>query len=199
MTDEVVTAPEDVTPREALELMYDHKIERVPIVDDENRLVGLVTMQGILQRREYDQAARADDGSLRCGAAVGPFEMDRAQVADEAGVDILFIDCAHAHNANVIESAREIKAEVDADVVVGNIGTREAAEAVVDFADGVKVGIGPGSICTTRVVTGAGMPRSPPSRRSLTWRASTTCRSSPTVASATPGTPSRPSPRVRTR
>jgi len=159
MTDEVVTAPEDVTPREALELMYDHKIERVPIVDDENRLVGLVTMQGILQRREYDQAARADDGSLRCGAAVGPFEMDRAQVADEAGVDILFIDCAHAHNANVIESAREIKAEVDADVVVGNIGTREAAEAVVDFADGVKVGIGPGSICTTRVVTGAGMPQ----------------------------------------
>jgi IMP dehydrogenase len=159
MTDEVVTAPEDVTPREALELMYDHKIERVPIVDDENRLVGLVTMQGILQRREYDQAARADDGSLRCGAAVGPFEMDRAQVADEAGADILFIDCAHAHNANVIESAREIKAEVDADVVVGNIGTREAAEAVVDFADGVKVGIGPGSICTTRVVTGAGMPQ----------------------------------------
>ncbi|MDS0221404.1 IMP dehydrogenase [Haloarcula sp. S1AR25-5A] len=159
MTDEVVTAPEDVTPREALELMYDHKIERVPIVDDENRLVGLVTMQGILQRREYDQAARADDGSLRCGAAVGPFEMDRAQVADEAGADILFIDCAHAHNANVIESAREIKAEVEADVVVGNIGTREAAEAVVDFADGVKVGIGPGSICTTRVVTGAGMPQ----------------------------------------
>ncbi|MDT3435219.1 IMP dehydrogenase [Haloarcula sp. 1CSR25-25] len=159
MTDEVVTAPEDVTPREALELMYDHKIERVPIVDAENRLVGLVTMQGILQRREYDQAARADDGSLRCGAAVGPFEMDRAQVADEAGADILFIDCAHAHNANVIESAREIKAEVDADVVVGNVGTREAAEAVIDFADGVKVGIGPGSICTTRVVTGAGMPQ----------------------------------------
>jgi len=159
MTDEVVTAPEDVTPREALELMYDHKIERVPIIDEDNRLVGLVTMQGILQRREYDEAARAEDGSLRCGAAVGPFEMDRAQAADEAGADILFIDCAHAHNANVIESAREIKDEVAADVVVGNIGTREAAEAVVGFADGVKVGIGPGSICTTRVVTGAGMPQ----------------------------------------
>ncbi|MBV0903183.1 IMP dehydrogenase [Haloarcula salina] len=159
MTDEVVTAPEDVTPREALELMYDHKIERVPIIDDENRLVGLVTMQGILQRREYDQAARDHDGALRCGAAVGPFEVERAQTADEAGVDVLFIDCAHAHNANVIDSAREIKAEVEADVVVGNIGTREAAEAVVDFADGVKVGIGPGSICTTRVVTGSGMPQ----------------------------------------
>ncbi|PSP83232.1 IMP dehydrogenase [Halobacteriales archaeon QS_1_68_17] len=159
MTDEVITAPEDVTAREALELMYEHKIERVPIVDDENRLIGLVTMQGILQRREYDQAARDDDGRLRVGVAVGPFEEERAAAADEAGADVLFIDCAHAHNRNVIESARDIKAAVEADVVVGNIGTREAAADVVEFADGVKVGIGPGSICTTRVVTGAGMPQ----------------------------------------
>jgi len=159
MTDEVITASEGVTARDALELMYDHKIERVPIVDDENRLVGLVTMQGILQRREHENAARDDDGALRIGVAVGPFEDDRARTADEAGADVLFIDCAHAHNRNVIDSAREIKESVDADVVVGNVGTREAAEAVVDFADGVKVGIGPGSICTTRVVTGAGMPQ----------------------------------------
>jgi len=159
MTDEVITASEGVTARDALELMYDHKIERVPIVDDENRLVGLVTMQGILQRREHENAARDADGSLRLGVAVGPFEDDRARAADEAGADVLFIDCAHAHNQDVIDSAREIKAGVEADVVVGNIGTREAAEAVVDFADGVKVGIGPGSICTTRVVTGAGMPQ----------------------------------------
>jgi IMP dehydrogenase len=159
MTDEVITAGEDVSPREALELMYEHKIERVPIVDDENRLAGLVTMAGILQRREYDDAARDENGHLRAGVAVGPFEADRALAADEAGVDVLFIDCAHAHNANVIESAREIKSEVDADVVVGNVGTREAAEDVVDFADGIKVGIGPGSICTTRVVSGAGMPQ----------------------------------------
>jgi IMP dehydrogenase len=159
MTDEVITAGEDVTPREALELMYEHKIERVPIVDDDNHLTGLMTMAGILQRREYDRAVRDHDGHLRVGAAVGPFETDRAQAADEAGADILFIDCAHAHNANVIDSAREIKGEVEADVVVGNIGTREAAEDVVDFADGVKVGIGPGSICTTRVVTGSGMPQ----------------------------------------
>jgi IMP dehydrogenase len=159
MTDEVITAGESVTPRDALELMYDHKIERVPIVDAENRLVGLVTMQGILQRREYETAARDADGALRVGAAVGPFEDERAVAADEAGVDVLFIDCAHAHNLNVIESAEAIKGTVDADVVVGNIGTREAAEACVDFADGVKVGIGPGSICTTRVVSGAGMPQ----------------------------------------
>jgi IMP dehydrogenase len=159
MTDEVITAGEDVSPREALELMYEHKIERVPIVDDDNRLMGLMTMAGILQRREYDNAVRDGNGHLRMGVAVGPFELDRAQAADEAGADIVFIDCAHAHNANVIESAREIKAEVEADVVVGNIGTREAAADVVDFADGVKVGIGPGSICTTRVVTGSGMPQ----------------------------------------
>ncbi len=159
MTDEVITAPEDVDAREAFDLMYEHKIERVPVVDDENLLVGLVTMQGILQRREYKQAVRDDDGRLRCGVAVSPFEPERAVAADEAGADVLFIDTAHAHNLNVIDGAREIKEAVDADVVVGNVGTREAAEDLVDFADGIKVGIGPGSICTTRVVSGAGMPQ----------------------------------------
>jgi IMP dehydrogenase len=159
MTDEVVTASLTVDARDALELMYDHKIERVPLVDKSNRLVGLITMQGILQRRQHEDAVRDDDGRLRVGVAVGPFETDRAVAADEAGADILFIDCAHAHNLNVLDSAREIKATVGADVVVGNIGTREAAEAAVEFADGLKVGIGPGSICTTRVVSGAGMPQ----------------------------------------
>ena len=159
MTDEVITASEEITPREALELMYEHKIERVPIVDEQNRLTGLMTMAGILQRRQFDRAARDHDGHLRVGVAVGPFETDRAAAADDAGADVLFIDCAHAHNSNVIGSARDIEATVDAEVVVGNIGTREAARDVVDFADGVKVGIGPGSICTTRIVTGAGMPQ----------------------------------------
>jgi IMP dehydrogenase len=159
MTDEVITASRDVTAREALELMYEHKIERVPIVDGGNRLIGLVTMQGILQRREYDDAARDEEGRLRVGVAVGPFEEDRARAAATADADVLFIDCAHAHNLDVLDSAREIKAAVEPDIVVGNIGTREAAEDVADFADGVKVGIGPGSICTTRVVTGAGMPQ----------------------------------------
>jgi IMP dehydrogenase len=159
MTDEVITAPRDVGARAALELMYDHKIERVPIVDDDDGLVGLVTMQGILQRREHENAARDDSGRLRVGVAVGPFETDRAAAADDAGADVLFIDCAHAHNLDVLDSARDIKRSVDADVVVGNIGTKEAAEAAVDFADGLKVGIGPGSICTTRVVSGSGMPQ----------------------------------------
>ncbi|WIV68156.1 IMP dehydrogenase [Natrialbaceae archaeon AArc-T1-2] len=159
MTDEVITAPEDIDAREAFDLMYDHKIERVPVVDEENLLVGLVTMQGILQRREYKQAARDEAGRLRCGAAVSPFEPERATAADEAGADVLFIDTAHAHNRNVIDGAREIKESVDADVVVGNVGTREAAADLIDFADGIKVGIGPGSICTTRVVSGAGMPQ----------------------------------------
>ena len=159
MTDEVITADPDVEVRDALELMYDHKIERVPLVDDDERLVGLITMQSILQRRRHPNAARDEDGLLRVGVAVGPFEDDRAEAAAEAGADVLFIDCAHAHNQNVISSAREIAQSVDSDVVVGNIGTREAAEELVDFADGLKVGIGPGSICTTRVVTGAGMPQ----------------------------------------
>ncbi|WP_137286791.1 IMP dehydrogenase [Halorussus salinisoli] len=159
MTDEVVTAGEDVTAREALELMYEHKIERVPIVDEDGHLTGLVTMQGILQRREYQDAVRDENDHLRVGVAVGPFEEERAVATDEAGADVLFIDCAHAHNMNVIEGARAIKAQVEADVVVGNVGTREAAEDIVDFADGIKVGIGPGSICTTRVVSGAGMPQ----------------------------------------
>ncbi len=159
MTDEVITVREDVTPREALELMYEHKIERVPIVDETDRLQGLITMAGILQRREYDQAARDPQGHLRVGAAVGPFEADRARAADEAGADILFIDTAHAHNRAVIDGAQEITDAVEADVVVGNVGTREAAAELVEFADGIKVGIGPGSICTTRVVTGTGMPQ----------------------------------------
>ncbi len=159
MTDEVITAPEGVDAREAFDLMYEHKIERVPVVDDENLLVGLVTMKGILQRREYKQAARDEDGKLRCGVAVGPFESERAIAADDAGADVLFIDCAHAHNLNVVDGARDIGSRVEADVVVGNVGTREAAEDLVGFADGIKVGIGPGSICTTRVVSGAGMPQ----------------------------------------
>ncbi|MEY7849747.1 IMP dehydrogenase [Natrarchaeobius sp. A-rgal3] len=159
MTDEVITAPTDIGARDAFDLMYDHKIERVPVVDDENLLVGLVTMQGILQRREYKEAVRDDDGRLRLGVAVSPFELERAEAADDADADVLFIDTAHAHNMNVIDGAREIDEAVEADIVVGNVGTREAAAELVDFADGIKVGIGPGSICTTRVVSGSGMPQ----------------------------------------
>ncbi len=159
MTDEVITAETGIATRDALELMYEHKIERVPIVDGADELVGLVTMQSILQRRAYPEAARDARDRLLVGAAVGPFELERAEAADAAGADVIFIDCAHAHNLNVIDTAEQIVAEVDADVVIGNIGTREAAEAVCPFADGVKVGIGPGSICTTRVVSGAGMPQ----------------------------------------
>ncbi len=159
MTDEVVTAPPDVTVREAFDLMYEHKIERLPIVDAENRLTGLVTLKGVLKRQEHTNAVRDADGRLRVGVAVGPFETERARRADEAGADVLFIDCAHAHNQNVIDSAEEIAAQVEAEIVIGNIATREAAEDLIHIADGLKVGIGPGSICTTRVVSGAGMPQ----------------------------------------
>ncbi|PSQ41079.1 IMP dehydrogenase [Halobacteriales archaeon QS_9_68_42] len=146
---DVVTADPDQRVRDVDAMMERKGVSGAPVVDDDDTV----------PRREYDDAARADDGSLVVGAAVGPFETERARAADEAGADVLFIDCAHAHNLDVIDSARDIKAEVEADVVVGNVGTREAAEAVVDFADGIKVGIGPGSICTTRVVSGSGMPQ----------------------------------------
>ena len=159
MTKKVITASKDITSRDALNLMYENKIERVPIVDSKDHLVGLVTMQGILQSREYESASRDKKGLLQVGVAIGPFDEPRALAAQDAGADILFIDCAHAHNESVIESAHNITKKVNIDVVVGNIGTRDAAEDLSTFADGLKVGIGPGSICTTRVVTGVGVPQ----------------------------------------
>ncbi|MFB6077115.1 MAG: IMP dehydrogenase [Candidatus Nanohaloarchaea archaeon] len=159
MTGSVITAEPDVTPGEALEMMYDHKVERIPVVDDEGRLTGIVTMKDILERREFEEAVRDDDGLFRVGVAIGVDDYDRAERADGAGADILFIDTAHAHNEAVIDFAADLRDTVDADIVVGNIATREAAEDLVDVADGLKVGVGPGSICTTRVVAGAGVPQ----------------------------------------
>ncbi|MFP4631842.1 MAG: IMP dehydrogenase [Halobacteriales archaeon] len=158
MTEDVVTVTEDVETDEALELMHEHRVERLPVVDS-GEVVGIVTMDSILRRREHDDAVVDDDGGLAVAAAVSPFDVERAVVLDDAGADVLMVDTAHAHNVNVVEGAREISADVDADVVVGNVATPEAAEDVVGFADAVKVGVGPGSICTTRVVTGAGMPQ----------------------------------------
>ncbi|MDY6774972.1 MAG: IMP dehydrogenase [Halobacteria archaeon] len=160
MTRDVVTVDEGIDPDEALELMYENGVERLPVVEDGGETVeGIITMRSILRRREYPDATRDDDGHLAVAAAVSPFKTDRALKLDEAGADVLMVDTAHAHNMNVVEGAREIKQKVDADVVVGNIATSEAAEELVEFADGLKVGVGPGSICTTRVVAGSGMPQ----------------------------------------
>jgi len=116
-------------------------------------------MQDLLERQQYPHANLDRYGNLRVAAAVGPFDINRAKMLDEAGCDALIADCAHGHNLNVVKSVKEIKKSVSCDVIAGNIATGEAAEELCSFVDGVKVGIGPGSICTTRVVAGVGVPQ----------------------------------------
>ena len=159
MTREPITAPEDITTDEALELMYTNKVERLPVVDHQGRLIGLITIQDILEKRQYPNASRDKAGKLRVAAAVGPFDFDRAVLLEECGADALVVDCAHGHNMNVVRAVRDIKGSIKADVIAGNIATSKAALDLVDTVDGLKVGIGPGSICTTRIVAGVGVPQ----------------------------------------
>ncbi|MFA5237152.1 MAG: IMP dehydrogenase [Methanoregula sp.] len=160
MTKKPITADEDITPEKALEVMYTNKVERLPVADKNGRLIGIITMQDILEKRQYPRATRDRKGNLRVAAAVGPFDFTRATLLDEHGVDALVVDCAHGHNMNVVGAVKNIKGSVSAEVIAGNIATRQAAEAVVDAnVDGIKVGIGPGSICTTRIVAGTGVPQ----------------------------------------
>ncbi|MDO9538706.1 MAG: IMP dehydrogenase [Methanocalculus sp.] len=159
MTRDPFTVGEDVTPEQALELMYAKKVERLPVLNRKGSLLGIVTMQDILQKRQFPRANRDENGRLRVAAAVGPFDFERAMLLDEAGVDALVIDCAHGHNMMVVKAVREIKASAKADCIAGNIATGKAASEFVDVVDGIKVGIGPGSICTTRVVAGVGVPQ----------------------------------------
>ncbi|HQK54979.1 MAG TPA: IMP dehydrogenase [Methanolinea sp.] len=159
MTRQPITAGEDISMEQALETMYTNKVERLPVVDKGGRLLGIITMQDILEKRQYPNATRDAKKRLRVAAAVGPFDISRAHLLDECGVDALVVDCAHGHNLNVVKAIRDIKGSVKADVVAGNIATREAAEDLIDTVDGLKVGIGPGSICTTRIVAGVGVPQ----------------------------------------
>jgi IMP dehydrogenase len=129
------------------------------VINEKGNLVGIILMQNILEHRQYPKAVRNAGDQLRVAAAVGPFDIERAMALDKAGVDAICVDCAHAHNMRVVESAKRIKKMVSADVVVGNIATKEAAEELACFADGIKVGVGPGSICTTRIVAGVGVPQ----------------------------------------
>ena len=116
-------------------------------------------MQDLLEKSQFPGAVRDDKGNLRVAAAVGPFDQKRASMLADAGADAIVVDCAHGHNLNVVKAVKEIKASLSCDVVAGNIATRAAAEALSDTVDGLKVGIGPGSICTTRVVAGVGVPQ----------------------------------------
>ncbi|MDD4136967.1 MAG: IMP dehydrogenase [Methanoregula sp.] len=160
MTKNPIVANEDITAEKALEIMYTNKVERLPVVNAKGKLIGIITMQDILEKRQYPRASRDATGNLRVAAAVGPFDFERAGLLDQNGVDALVVDCAHGHNMKVVAAVREIKGSVKADVIAGNIATREAALALLDAGvDGIKVGIGPGSICTTRIVAGTGVPQ----------------------------------------
>jgi len=140
--------------------MYTNKVERLPVVDDKGKLIGIITMQDILEKRQYPNASRDANGQLRVAAAVGPFDFARAELLDQNGVDALVVDCAHGHNMKVVAAGKDIKGSVKTQVVAGNIATKEAALALLDAnVDGIKVGIGPGSICTTRIVAGTGVPQ----------------------------------------
>lgn len=164
MTSEnLVTAKQGTTLDEAEQILQEYKVEKLPIVDNNNILVGLITFKDIEKKMNFPNACKDDMGRLRVGAAVGvtPDTMDRVDALVESGVDIITVDTAHGHSEGVIKTVREIKAKYrDLNVVGGNIATRAAAEALVEAgADVVKVGVGPGSICTTRVVTGVGVPQ----------------------------------------
>jgi IMP dehydrogenase len=158
---DLVTAPLGTTLEEAREILHRHKIEKLPVVDEEGRLRGLITVKDIAKRIEFPLATKDEHGRLRVGAAVGVGSdaLERAQALAAAEVDVLVLDTAHGHSAGVLEMALKLKSKLDVELIVGNVATAEAAEALVDVADAIKVGVGPGSICTTRVVAGVGVPQ----------------------------------------
>jgi IMP dehydrogenase len=164
MTSEgLVTAREGIDMSEAKKLLHEHRIEKLPVVDAKNRLVGLITVKDIQKQLDYPNACKDAEGRLRVGAAVGVGQ-DAARRVDllvEAGVDVIAIDTAHGHSANVLETLTNTKERhKDLQVVVGNIATAAAARDLIKHgADAIKVGMGPGAICTTRVVAGAGVPQ----------------------------------------
>ena len=158
----LVTAPVGTTLEEANQILHKHKIEKLPVVDADGRLKGLITVKDIRKRIEFPLATKDEQGRLRVGAAVGvgPDAFERAAALIGAEVDVLVIDTAHGHSVSVVEMVRRVKSEWDVQVIAGNIATAEAAEALIDAgADAIKCGIGPGSICTTRVVAGVGVPQ----------------------------------------
>ena len=164
MTSEgLITAPEGITLEEAKQILAKARKEKLPIVDKDNNLKGLITIKDIEKQIKYPQSAKDEQGRLLCGAGVGITAdmMERVDALVNAHVDVIVVDSAHGHSKNILEAVRRIKlAYPDLQVIAGNIATREAAEALIEAgADCVKVGIGPGSICTTRVVSGIGVPQ----------------------------------------
>ena len=162
-TENLITATEDVDLEKAEDILQEYKIEKLPIVNNEGTLMGLITYKDILKKRNKPNACKDDYGRLRVGAAVGvtPDILERIELLKKAGVDVISIDTAHGHSKGVIDTCKQVKAKYpDLDVIVGNIATAEAAKALVEAgADAIKVGVGPGSICTTRIIAGVGVPQ----------------------------------------
>jgi IMP dehydrogenase len=159
----LVTAPLGTSLEDAEEILQRHRIEKLPVVDAEGKLRGLITFKDISKRRLFPNACKDERGRLRVGAAIGaaPKEVERARALVDAGVDVLVVDTAHGHSLGVLEAVSRVReAFPDVQLIAGNIATREGAAALVERGvDAVKVGVGPGSICTTRVVTGVGVPQ----------------------------------------
>lgn len=158
--DNLVTAAADTSLEVADRILTKNKVEKLLLVDDEYRLKGLITIKDIDKLHRYPQACKDSRGRLRVGAAVGVQDYERIGKLIEADVDVLVVDSAHGHSLNVVETVRRIKKDFPIEVVAGNVATAEGTKALIDAgADAVKVGIGPGSICTTRVVSGVGVPQ----------------------------------------
>ncbi len=158
--DNLVTAPEHTTLDDAERILTRNKVEKLLLIDDGYRLKGLITIKDIDKTQNYPNACKDGRGRLRVGAAVGVHDFERADSLIRAGVDVLVVDSAHGHSKNVIETVRELRKRYTIDLIAGNVATAEGAKALADAgADAVKVGIGPGSICTTRIVSGVGVPQ----------------------------------------
>ncbi|MFF9311267.1 IMP dehydrogenase [Streptomyces sp. NPDC014748] len=158
----LVTGKVGISRADAMELLRRHKIEKLPLVDDAGILRGLITVKDFVKAEQYPNAAKDAEGRLLVGAAVGasPEALERAQALAEAGADFLVVDTSHGHNSNALSWMAKIKSSVSIDVIGGNVATRDGAQALIDAGvDGIKVGVGPGSICTTRVVAGIGVPQ----------------------------------------
>jgi len=157
----LITAPMGCDLDQAEKIFHTNKVEKLPIVDKEGKLEGLITIKDLKKRQEYPSANKDAYGRLRAGAAIGVAQYDRAHALAKAGVDVLVLDSAHGHSKGIIDTVKRLKDELDGvDIIAGNIATSEAALALIEAgADGIKVGIGPGSICTTRIVAGVGIPQ----------------------------------------
>jgi len=158
--DKLITGPAGTTLEQAKEILQKHKVEKLLLINGKGELAGLITMRDIDRVQQYPLAARDERGRLRVGAAVGVHDYERIEALIAADVDIIVVDTAHGHSHNVIETVRKIKAKHEIDVIAGNIATAEAAADLIEAgANAVKVGIGPGAICTTRIISGVGVPQ----------------------------------------